>query len=243
MSATFSLEVPVAAHQPPLGKRHINATTSLVQLGLLIAGLLLALVFFNAVAGQLPASETVTVKLKVPHYVVDADGDFPDEPSDTPANVVEALTPHMRGALNYVTRRYRVSQKALLPIFEAAQITGRQRGIDPLLIVAVIGIESGFNPLAESSMGAQGLMQVIPRFHQDKVPEGAGDSPLLDPVTNVQVGVHVLQESIRRSGGLIAGLQQYGGSSDTEDAYASKVLAEKRRLEQVVRRPTVVAGL
>ena len=242
MSATFSLEVPVAAHQPPLGKRHINATTSLVQLGLMIAGLLLALVFFNALAGQLPASETVTVKLKVSPDVVDADADadFPD----APANVVEALTPHMRSALNYVTRRYRVSQKALLPIFAAAQVTGRERGVDPLLIVAVIGIESGFNPLAESSMGAQGLMQIIPRFHKDKVPEGSGDNPLLDPVTNVQVGVHVLQESIRRSGGLIAGLQQYGGSSDTEDAYASKVLAEKRRLEQVVvRRPTVVAGL
>jgi len=242
MSATFSLEVPVAAQQPPLGKRHINATTSLVQLGLMIAGLLLALVFFNALAGQLPASETVTVKLKVSPDVVDSDADvdFPD----APANVVEALTPHMRSALNYVTRRYRVSQKALLPIFAAAQVTGRERGIDPLLIVAVIGIESGFNPLAESSMGAQGLMQIIPRFHQDKVPEGAGDNPLLDPVTNVQVGVHVLQESIRRSGGLIAGLQQYGGSSDTEDAYASKVLAEKRRLEQVVaRRPTVIAGL
>jgi hypothetical protein len=85
-------------------------------------------------------------------------------------------------------------------------------------------------------------MQIIPRFHQEKLPEGAGDSSLLDPVINVQVGVQVLQEAIRRRGGLIAGLQQYAGSSDSEGAYANKVLAEKRRLEQVGRR-TVVAGL
>jgi soluble lytic murein transglycosylase-like protein len=153
------------------------------------------------------------------------------------------LTPAMQRALDYVTRRYRVSQEALRPIFEAAQITGRERGIDPLLIVAVIGIESRFNPLAESSFGAQGLMQIIPRFHKDKLPQGAGDRPLLDPVTNVQVGVHVLQESIRRRGGLIAGLQQYSGSSDAEGAYASKVLAEKRRIEQVALRRVPVAGV
>ena len=231
MSATITLNVPVA--------RNINATSSLVQLALMIAGLFLALVLFNTFAGKTLANEILAAATVVAD---EAPGDTGADLPNVPAVPVVTLTPPMRNALDYVTRRYRVSQKALLPIFEAAQITGRQRGVDPLLIVAVIGIESGFNPLAESSMGAQGLMQVIPRFHQDKVPEGAGDSPFLDPVINVQVGVHVLQESIRRSGGLIAGLQQYSGSSDAEGAYASKVLAEKRRLEQGPGR-TVVAAL
>jgi hypothetical protein len=226
MSATITLNTPLV--------RNINATTSLVQLGLMIAGLLLALVCFNAFAGKLPVSGLLPAE----HAVADQASDAVI--ADEPINVVETLTPSMRGALDYVTRRYRVSQEALLPIFEAAQANGREHGVDPLLIVAVIGIESGFNPLAESSMGAQGLMQVIPRFHKDKLPEGAGD--ILDPVTNVQVGVQVLQESIRRRGGLIAGLQQYGGSSDSEGAYASKVLAEKRRIEQVARR-IIVAGI
>jgi soluble lytic murein transglycosylase-like protein len=129
-----------------------------------------------------------------------------------------------------------VSPEALVPVFEVAQLIGQERRIDPLLIVAIIGIESGFNPFAESAMGARGLMQIIPRLHRDKVPEGAGDGSLLDPLVNIRVGVQVLEEAIRRRGGLVAGLQYYAGSSEPEGSYASKVLAEKQRLEQAARR-------
>jgi soluble lytic murein transglycosylase-like protein len=159
---------------------------------------------------------------------------------DAPEAVV--LSPRMQGALGYVKRRYKVSPEALVPVFEVAQLIGKEMRIDPLLIVAIIGIESGFNPFAESAMGARGLMQVIPRFHRDKVPEGAGDSSLLDPLINIRVGVQVLDEAIRRRGGLVAGLQHYAGSSEPEGSYASKVLAEKERLEQASRRNLVVAN-
>ena len=143
--------------------------------------------------------------------------------------------PHFVGALDYVKRRYRVSPEAVLPIFEVAELIGRERSIDPLLILAIIGVESGFNPLAESSMGARGLMQVIPRFHMDKVPEGMDVRHLFDPAVNIHVGVRVLEEAIRRRGGLMAGLQYYAGSSDPKSRYATKVLAEKARLEKAAR--------
>jgi soluble lytic murein transglycosylase-like protein len=118
-----------------------------------------------------------------------------------------SLKPHFVGVLDYVKRRYRVSPEAVLPIFEVAELIGRERRIDPLLILAIIGVESGFNPFAERSMGARGLMQVIPRFPMDKVPEGMGVRHLFDPVVNIHVGVRVLEEAIRRRGGLMAGLQ------------------------------------
>ena len=157
--------------------------------------------------------------------------------ADGVAARTSGLSPRMQGALDYVKRRYKVAPEALVPVFEIAQLIGKEMRIDPLLIVAMIGIESGFNPFAESTFGARGLMQVIPRFHRDKVPQGAGDSSLLDPLVNIRVGVLVLEEAIRRSGGsLIAGLQQYAGSSDTQGAYANKVLAEKERLEQAAKR-------
>lgn len=149
----------------------------------------------------------------------------------------EDLTPRMRAALDYVAHRYRVSADALGPIFQAAQVAGRDLRLDPLLIVAVIGIESGFNPFSQSVMGAQGLMQVIPRFHRDKLPEGAGPTQLLDPVTNIQVGAQALEEAIRRQGGLMSGLQRFAGAANDEgQGYATRVLAEKQRLEQAAAR-------
>jgi hypothetical protein len=147
------------------------------------------------------------------------------------------LTSKMRAALDFVARRYRVSADALLPVFVAAQKAGRESRLDPLLIVAVISIESRFNPYAESIVGAQGLMQVMPQWHQDKIPEGMGSAALFDPETNVQVGAQILRESIHREGGLIAGLQQFAGASDDPElGYANKVLAQRRELELAVGR-------
>lgn len=142
------------------------------------------------------------------------------------------LTAEMRAALEFVSHRYRVSAEALGPVFSAAQTAALQLNLDPLLIVAVIAIESKFNPYAESVAGAQGLMQVIPRWHRNKIPQSGDRLTLFDPEINVQVGAQVLRESIRRMGGLIPGLQQFAGAiDDPEQTYASKVLAEKQRLE------------
>ena len=150
------------------------------------------------------------------------------------ARAEKPLSASMSLALDSVAQRYRVSPAALQPIFVAAQQAAKD--LDPLLIVAIIGIESGFNPFAQSVMGAQGLMQVIPRFHRDKLPPDAAASGLLDPVSNVKVGAQVLREAIRRQGGLIEGLQYYAGASDDPDrGYSSRVIAEKQRLEQAIR--------
>lgn len=233
MSATISRKYMMASSTP------VGRTVFL--LSLLIAAMMFAVGMVDVFAGNGPVGSAARPAPQLSEVavvdVVDAAAEAVAVALDEGDPVAEALTPRMRAVLDHVTRRYRVSAEALGPIFEAAQLTGRERRLDPLLIVAIIGIESGFNPFAESSMGAQGLMQVIPRFHKDKVPAGAGKYPLFDPVTNVQVGAHVLQEAIRRHGGLMAGLQQFGGAmKDEEQTYASKVLAEKQRLEHAARR-------
>lgn len=154
----------------------------------------------------------------------------------------QRLAPAMVAALDQVAQRYRVSADALQPIFEAAQAAGRQWRVDPLLIIAVISIESRFNPFSQSNMGAVGLMQIIPRYHQDKLPKEADNRAFLDPVINVQMGARILQESIQRQGGLMEGLQYYAGAiDDTEQGYANKVIAEKTRLEQASRRKDAVS--
>ncbi len=155
----------------------------------------------------------------------------------------QRLVPAMAAALDHVAQRYRVSAEALQPVFEAAQAAGREWRVDPLLIIAVISIESRFNPYSQSPMGAVGLMQIIPRYHMDKLPGEADSRRFLDPAINVRIGARILQESIQRQGGLMEGLQYYAGAiDDTEQIYANKVIAEKARLEQVSRRRDGVAG-
>jgi hypothetical protein len=138
---------------------------------------------------------------------------------------------------NYLSRRYRIAPDATEQLVGAAYDVGQQVGLDPLLILAVVAIESRFNPIAESGMGAKGLMQVIPKYHQDKLIEHGGEEAVLDPMTNILLGARILKEYIRRMGSLEAGLQFYNGAlSDPTSQYAQKVIAEQERLRQAVRR-------
>jgi len=154
------------------------------------------------------------------------------------------LSAEMARVRDYIARRYRVSSLALEPVLQAVEDSARSVGIDPLLVVAVIAVESSFNPFAESHVGAQGLMQVIPRFHKDKIGEDAGEDALFDPTLNVRVGTLVLDEGLRRFGSLKAALQYYGGARDDPTAaYYRRVMAMKQRLVAVAgRNPAAVSA-
>ncbi|HQU78748.1 MAG TPA: transglycosylase SLT domain-containing protein [Azonexus sp.] len=218
---------------PPAMLRVSSVVYTLAQKFLMVAGLVFVMVLIGLQAGHAGLIDGLK-SLISPVEVVVAEEEAAEESVE---EATVALNPRMRGALDYVSKRYRVSTEALQPIFATAQVVGRQLRLDPLLIIAVIGVESGFNPFSQSVVGAQGLMQVMPRFHMDKLPEEADQSAFLDPVTNVQVGAKVLKESIRRNGGIEGGLQQFAGASNDPDRrYSSKVLAEKQRLEQAAQR-------
>lgn len=152
--------------------------------------------------------------------------------------LLEAEPPFEERALaRFIARRYRVADEAASLFVRTAYRSGREQGVDPLLILAVTAIESAFNPVAESSMGAMGLMQVIPRFHPEKLPEDRGEQALLDPEVNIHVGTRVLREYLGRFGELEPALQKYAGAFDEPTAhYAGKVLAVKARLQQVLGR-------
>ena len=106
-----------------------------------------------------------------------------------------------------------------------------------MLVLAVIGVESGYNPYSESVYGAQGLMQVIGKYHPEKFTQTSNAQALLDPATNIRVGAEIIKEYQRRTGSLDAALQMYvGAADDGEFVYANKVLAERNRLEQASQR-------
>ena len=147
-----------------------------------------------------------------------------------------AMSPSAETLAGVVARRYRIALASSREVVGAAFHEGRRNGLDPVLILAVIAVESRFNPIAESEQGAVGLMQVVPRFHADKIAE-IGASSALPPHTNIAIGARILGESIRRGGGEIAGLQLYNGSADDETkAYSNRVQSERRRLEEALPR-------
>jgi hypothetical protein len=134
-----------------------------------------------------------------------------------------------------LSHRYRVAPEPVSRLVQEAWSVGQKAGLDPTLILAIMAIESSFNPFAQSAVGAQGLMQVMTKVHNDKYEAFGGNHAAFDPVTNVRVGVQVLKECIARAGSLEAGLRFYVGAANlAEDGgYAGKVLSEQTSLRLV----------
>lgn len=136
---------------------------------------------------------------------------------------------------NWLAKRYRVANDATNMLVSAAYLTATETKLDPLLILSVMAIESGFNPFAESAVGAQGLMQVMSKIHHDKFEDLGGIKAALNPVANIKVGSLILKDYVTRGGSVEAGLKMYVGAAafDNDSGYGSKVLAEYRRLKDV----------
>jgi soluble lytic murein transglycosylase-like protein len=136
---------------------------------------------------------------------------------------------------DWLSRRYRVAGDAANMLVSTAYSTAHEIKLDPLLILAVMAIESGLNPFAESPVGAQGLMQVMSKVHSDKFQHMGGAQAALNPVANIRVGALILKDYVKRTGSVEGALKSYVGAGDaeTDSGYGSKVLAEFKRLKQV----------
>jgi hypothetical protein len=134
----------------------------------------------------------------------------------------------------WLSKRYKVAPEPISRLVQEAWAIGAKAKLDPTLILAVMAVESSFNPFAQSPVGAQGLMQVMTHVHDDKFTAFGGRHATFDPVTNLRVGVLVLKECIQRAGSLEAGLRHYVGAANLADdgGYAMKVLVEQNILRQ-----------
>ena len=167
---------------------------------------------------------TLEQELVEPHAVVRATAADPKELNRQQAAVAQ-----------WLSRRYKVAPEPISRLVQEAWHVGAKAGLDPMLILAIMAVESSFNPFAQSSVGAQGLMQVMTKVHDEKYTAFGGVHAAFDPVTNLRVGVQVLKECITRAGSLEAGLRFYVGAANLVDdgGYAVKVLAEQNNLRQV----------
>lgn len=159
-------------------------------------------------------------------------GDIPIEQIETAREVFGVTESQLKALEHYIARKYRVAKAVTDRIVESAVVVGAELDINPILILAVMSVESRFNPYAESDAGAQGLMQVMTRVHTDKFEKfGEGADDAFHPEVNIRVGAQILYECIRRRGSVTDGLGCYVGASGPDDGgYSTKVFAEMRRM-------------
>ncbi len=102
-----------------------------------------------------------------------------------------------------------------MPYGTAIAVAARRHHADALLLAAVVAVESGFAPHAESPRGALGLMQVTP-----EVGEAYGAQDLFDPYVNVDVGCRYLCSLLKDyDGNLERALAAYNAGPGAVDRY------------------------
>ncbi len=173
---------------------------------------------------RMPASERLAQAMAQPEAVERATAADPS-----------ALDRQQGRMAQWLARRYKVAPEPVARLVQEAWHLGAKADVDPALILAIMAIESSFNPFAQSAVGAQGLMQVMTRVHDDKFEAFGGNHAAFDPVANLRVGVQILKECIRRAGSVEGGLRFYVGAANLPDdgGYAARVMAEREHLRRV----------
>ncbi len=168
----------------------------------------------------------------------------PDAISRATALDPKDLRRDQQALTQWIARRYKVAPEPVGALVREAWALGERARLDPTLILAIVAVESSFNPFAQSPMGAQGLMQVMTRVHDDKYEAFGGTHAAFDPITNLRVGVQVLRECIARAGGVAEGLRFYVGAAllDGDGGYAAKVMAEQAHMRGVAEGRNVPAN-
>lgn len=140
--------------------------------------------------------------------------------------------PQAQALRSYIARKYRIASNVAGAIIGTVFTVGREKGLDPQLLLAVIAIESRYNPYAESHAGAQGLMQVMTKVHEEKFAAfGEGPMAAVHPLANIQVGTQILADCLERRGSLDGALACYVGATGPSDGgYGKKVKAEWHRI-------------
>ncbi|ARU05198.1 lytic transglycosylase [Comamonas serinivorans] len=137
----------------------------------------------------------------------------------------------------WIAKKYKVAPEPLAALVAEAYDIGQQAKLEPTLLLAIMAIESSFNPFAQSPVGAQGLMQVMTSVHADKYGHYGGTHAAFDPRSNLRVGAQVLQECIQRAGSLRGGLKHYVGAANLahDGGYGEKVMREFQDLYRVAK--------
>jgi hypothetical protein len=207
---------PESAHPPDRAGRRRTAFVSVLA-GL---GLAVTLSCLDAQAG--PSTETV----------------------NGPAVSSSRVSAEQQNIAHFVASKYRLAFDDVHEFVVHAYQAAREFRIDPLLVLAIVSIESSFNPNARSPKGAQGLMQILTRVHSDKFAPFGGTRAAFDPLANLKVGSQILKAYLVREGSIERALKSYVGAAllPHDFGYGRKVLTEREKLAKAAVADNAVAN-
>ena len=153
------------------------------------------------------------------------------DPQALDSNLMGSLH-NQRAVADFFEKKYKLDRAKIEEYVSNTILIAKEVNIDPVLLLAVISVESNFNPNTKSHAGAEGLMQVMTSVHKDKYAIFGGTSEAVKPEVNIRVGAYILKYLIATAGSLRNGLKYYVGAANAEDdgGYADKVMAERNRL-------------
>ena len=162
------------------------------------------------------------------------------DPQALDSNLMSSIQ-NQRLVADFFEQKYKLDRAKIEEYVSKTILIAKEVNIDPVLLLAVISVESNFNPNTKSHAGAEGLMQVMTSVHKDKYALYGGTTEAVKPEVNIRIGAYILKYLIATAGSLRNGLKYYVGAANAEHdgGYADKVMAERNRIISLCQtRPT-----
>ncbi|OWF66260.1 lytic transglycosylase [Polynucleobacter hirudinilacicola] len=153
------------------------------------------------------------------------------DPQALDSNLMSSIQ-NQRLVADFFEQKYKLDRAKIEEYVSNTILIAKEVNIDPVLLLAVISVESNFNPNTKSHAGAEGLMQVMTSVHKDKYALYGGTTEAVKPEVNIRIGAYILKYLIATAGSLRNGLKYYVGAANAEHdgGYADKVMAERNRI-------------
>ena len=131
---------------------------------------------------------------------------------------------------NYIVNKYKnISNTDARNIVKTSYQYAQKRNLEHTLVLAIIEGESNFNKSIKSSANAVGLMQVIPKYHQETIKKAVNENTttksnsIYDIENNIASGTNIIRQYINKYKNIPIALQAYRGQHNNMQ-YAKKIL-------------------